>query len=32
VEDSMAAAAMAEGGDSDSAREVMGKKGKKRGK
>lgn len=32
VEDSMAAAAMAEGGDSDSAREVIGKKDKKGGK
>jgi len=32
VESSMAAAAMAEGGDSDSAREVMGKKDKKGGK
>jgi DNA-binding NtrC family response regulator len=32
VEDSMAAAAMAEGGDSDTAREVLGKKDKKGGK
>jgi DNA-binding NtrC family response regulator len=32
VADTMAAAAMAEGGDSDTAREVLGKKGKKGGK
>ena len=32
AENSMAAAAMAEGGDSDSAREMLGKKGKKGGK